>query len=124
MNLILYKSSCYSFYIHFLCFLIFGNNNNILFIIINFGLLTSILNHGYTNNILKYADRIMMIISALYYLYFIYNINNLLYILLILSILLFLFAKKINDKRFSNISHILSHIALTILNIILIIYYN
>ncbi len=60
MNKILFKSALYLSVVHIIIFL----NNPIKKIIIVYliGLMTSLLNHKYTNNKLKYLDRLTMYI--------------------------------------------------------------
>jgi hypothetical protein len=122
-NIILYKSSCVSAFIHILFFINIKCEYDILFYIIISGLITSILNHKYTDDMLKYLDRLMMCIGATNHIYYIYFhiYYFILYIFLLLCILLYLCAKITISKQHSNILHMLSHFLLTIVHIILLI---
>lgn len=130
-NLILYKSSCISGFVHLLFFILYIPTNLFLISIMVIGLCTSIFNHKYTNKLLQYLDRFVMIIGFLCNLYFIYNMCNLSHIglklflvnLLLCSVCLYFNAKnyiKNNYTNYSNILHILAHILLTFIHIILI----
>ena len=144
MDKILLISAIYHGFIHFLIiwyqiqFKIFSFYNLILL----FGVISSILNHGMTNNIIKIIDRLIMLIGAfydyiliLYYLFTNYHNNKQIIILIILletcSILLY-FASyqsrftKPPEMLFNIIPnyyyyHILSHSCLTINHILIML---
>ena len=63
VNLLLYKSSCISGFIHLLFFILNKPKNLVLISIMIIGLYTSIFNHKYTNKLLKFLDRIAMCIG-------------------------------------------------------------
>jgi len=85
-NIILYKSSCVSAFIHILFFINIKCEYDILFYIIISGLITSILNHKYTDDKLKYLDRLMMciififIFITLFYIYSYYYVYYYIYV--------------------------------------------
>lgn len=87
-------------------------------LLINLGILTSILNHKFSNKYLKYLDRITMTFGVISHTMDIYNIFNEydLYFNLYLSVIFYFLAKVESDKRESNICHIFSHIFLTIVH--------
>jgi hypothetical protein len=80
-NIILYKSSCVSAFIHILFFINIRCEYDILFYIIISGLITSILNYKYTDDKLKYLDRLMMcLVLLIIYIIFIFIFITLFYI--------------------------------------------
>jgi hypothetical protein len=126
MNKILFRSSLFCTLLHCLATFYFRHNNLFLSITIFCGILTSLLNHGFTFNLFIILDRIMMIIgflSNLYCIYFIFNIfkKYLCLFLLHLSAYLYFYTKFLNkkNKKIINIYHILAHIILSITHIIL-----
>jgi hypothetical protein len=126
MNLILFRSTIFCTICHCLAVFYLKHSNLLLSITMFTGILTSLLNHGFTFNFLIFIDRIMMFIGFLYNSYIIFYIENILkkklcLILLIFSVLLYFYTKFINKKykTIINIYHILAHIFLTINHIIL-----
>ena len=100
------------------------NNKNyiFLFLLLLFGIIISLLNHGLTNKDIKYLDRYIMGITFLYLNVLIY-INPKLkkyYYLLFIALLLYLIKYIIPN----NISHLLCHIIITIYLITFIDNYN
>ncbi len=100
-----------------------------------YGLFTSFLNHGTTNQLFKKIDRISMrilFIINILLLFIIYNKNYIyadqvgvnlifpLYMILILSGLFYYCSKLCDTKIIRNIFHIFSHIFITFINIIIL----
>jgi len=140
MNITLFYSSLYFTFIHYF-FLNFKPINNIYYInninyYITLGLISSILNHGLTNNFFVYFDRIIMIINFFVMNYSIiktfYKLNHykllICYILLYLSTYLYYYSKNIikynKINKINNNYHLLSHLFISINNIIILLTYN
>lgn len=107
MNTLLLKSSILSLFIHY----IFLQNIPIVYLI---GLITSIINHGFTSNIAVKIDR--------YYMRFCF-LHNLLYIMLFgflfeLSIMLSATILYFLNSKFNNsICHMIAHVLISCCNI-------
>jgi len=144
-NLLLFKSSCYLSYIYVIFIINYHPINNYhLLYSIYCGLVSSILNHYYTNLIIKYLDRLTMYYGFIYTLYLLYILKLYYYlILLLLCSQCYLISKymqyKLNtiaNKKIKKVlihnyiiytyyPHLLSHILLTIIHIKLLnIYAN
>lgn len=80
----------------------FNKFDKIVSIIILNGVLSSVLNHGFTNKFLQIYDRLSMTLSAIYCAFEEKSMTH----LSIISIVLFLLAKKSGNVWF----HVLSHI--------------
>lgn len=105
-NNLLFISSIISTILH----LYFINNISIY---IYAGLLTSLLNHKFTNIYFIYLDRITIFIGFIINLIIIYN--TYLLILLLISVKLFILAKITNNYYY----HFASHLVLTYLHILI-----
>ena len=96
---------------------IYKNNSKyykLIFITILLGIITYYLNHYYSNNILKYGDRCMMLISIIIIFNVICNIKKCdmkywLLFVIILSMALY-FIKYIYENEYT---HLLSHMSIT-----------
>ena len=75
-NIVLFRSSCISGFIHLMVQLYSQQNNPILLTISVLGVITSIWNHNVTHVLAKYADRIMMFAGFCIDLFFITIIIN------------------------------------------------
>lgn len=135
-NPILFGSSIFSTIIHYIGLLKFKPNNYLMEYSYISGLLTSIINHGMSHIFFKILDRITITILFfinIYLLNKIYKITKNRYIIencffiMILSVIMFLITKILNIKNEKNIKyipHLLSHILITITNLILMHEYN
>lgn len=113
-NIILYNSSLVSLIIHNIFFIIYKNIfNHILFIFINLGLITSILNHKYTNIYLQFLDKFYMFFGTIFHILFL-NTN---FYLLFLPIFFYFFNKFFDNDYF----HLLAHAILTFLHLLCIV---
>lgn len=125
VNVILYKSSVICSILHYIGYIVFKPNNQLLLLMTTLGLFTSLWNHAVTCNIAKYADRITMCLCLLLNLYIIHTVYNI-YVqltcinLLIISICLYLYSKINNVVR----AHLLSHLFLTINHLVLMEYFS
>lgn len=91
------------------CLVLF--NPNFYTIALLVGIISSLLNHGYTSTIIKILDRFIMIILFLYEII----LERLrVYVLLYLAIMLFIFAK-LSGK---DVLHMLAHVSITLFHII------
>ncbi len=99
MNLILYKSSCIVFIPHLAkCYFI---KDHILICVIITGNIVSILNHGYTHNMLKILDRTFMFLFLIYHLINDRNYQFILY----LNVLLYFYSKYTKNHKYHKYSH-------------------
>jgi hypothetical protein len=80
-------------------------------------LITSILNHGFTSDIFKWLDRIIMGAGTCITLYLAPTIA--LKIMMILVVILYAFAKSPN----SSIFHICAHALITCINVVIILFF-
>lgn len=98
------------------------NNTTILpiKILITIGLITSILNHGFTSRHFKYLDRLVMVIIVIVYSYLLYDQPEL-YILVIGS-MLYMASKTMKNPYTKNISHISAHACATYINTFMLLY--
>jgi fatty acid desaturase len=80
-------------------------------------LITSILNHGFTSDVFKWLDRIIMGAGTCITLYLAPTIA--LKIMMILVVILYAFAKSLN----SNIFHICAHALITCINLLIILFF-
>lgn len=108
MNIYLFHSSIKMTTVHILLVIM---NPNIYTILLLVGCLTSILNHGYTNTLLKYTDRTTMILLFLYET-ILERLKT--YLLICISLILFILAKLLGKQTL----HMISHVILTIHHII------
>ena len=121
MNIYLFHSSLGLGVINIIIALYY-NVPRLLLINITFGVITSILNHGWTSNSYKYIDRLSMIICSHVDIYMIISRKNHIdyipLILIILAIIFYLISKYlVSISHFSNYIHMLSHLSLTIAHI-------
>ena len=98
------------------------HNNTILPIkvLVSLGLITSILNHGFTNKYFKYLDRLVMVIIVIVYAYLLYDQPEL-YVLVIGS-MSYIMSKTMENSYTKNISHIGAHVCATYLNTFMLLY--
>lgn len=115
-NQILFMSAIANTFIHSILFLL--NPPSPLFgYILCFGLSTSLLNHGMTNVLAKYGDRLAMIIGLTFDLMVSYQQEAYIaFIGLYLSVACYALSKLFDQVEF----HVLSHIVLTGVHMILI----
>jgi len=123
-NIILFKSSLVLSLIHYIVYLYYKPNNIILLYIFIIGLGASILNHLMTNELIKFIDRIVMLLAAIIESIIIIKLdltNQLIcFSFLKGAIILYIFAKLYKKT----IIHALAHILLTMNHIILMRYYS
>lgn len=122
MNIILLKSTLFCGTIH-IALLILYDTYYLLLVNICFGIITSILCHSTTITLLKWLDRITMFFGIILNYFIIqYKPISIIYLcnLLLLSSIILYFLNKI--VNYYSILHICSHITLTILHSIMIIY--
>ena len=101
----------------------FNPNLIILYKLIILGIITSILNHGTTNEFFKKLDRLIITINIIYIIYLINilnkNIKKQIIGYFILAIICFLYSKINKNIFIKNILHLFSHIlSIGILNFI------
>jgi len=124
MNSILYQSSlfCSSITLFFLFNIpiILLKNNIFIILLILLGLLTSILNHKYTCNNIKWIDRFFIFYCFIYYYFYLLQISLKYLLVLILSAVFYILSKIFNILLF----HIYSHLLITIINIKIIMNLN
>jgi hypothetical protein len=129
MNSQLYYSSVIIGFIILFIIIFYYNPNLLLLYILTFvGIITSIVNHGTTNNIAKYIDRIIIWVLLFVYLYYCTLITNekmqfiSLCIIFYMCIMYGLSKQSENIKNMSDLStniHNISHILFVILFIII-----
>lgn len=125
VNVILYKSSVICTILHFIGYMVFKPNNNLLLATIILGLFTSLWNHTVTCNIAKYADRVMMIIGYILNFYIIYTLQDKYLALLCLHFLHYAVFCYFNSKMFNLVmEHVNSHFLLTINHLFLMEYFS
>jgi len=115
MNFYLYKSSLFVTIIYFFQLWLFDIKCTYTALFTIFGIITSLLNHGYSSTIYKYLDRITIVFVFLLYLYNLQFYSNnivkyvLLYLLLLSPILYFL--SKLNEnKKMQILYHSYAHL--------------
>ncbi len=89
-------------------------------ILVSLGLITSILNHGFSNKYFKYLDRLVMVIIVIVYSYLLYDQPEL-YVLVIGS-MAYIASKTMENSYKKNISHIGAHVCATYLNTFMLLY--
>lgn len=124
MNIILFKSSVLSLYIHMIALTYYENvTDKYLLFVIYSGLFGSIVNHYFTNEYIKYTDRILMNIGFHYDFYILFINSELLHLgLLITCVILYVSVSTKIIK--STIPHMLSHLVLIVVHIRLISLYS
>lgn len=139
-NKILLNSSYIFGIIHVLYMLINRSNNVLLNLNIVIGIFTSIINHKLTSSIVKWIDRVIMLIGIIINLYIIETIHNI-YIyyisllFLLLSIISFILSKSLlriplHKNNFYSVHilnillHIASHMFLTITHLFMLYYFQ
>lgn len=112
MNIILFKSSVLSLYTHIIVLTYYEIvRDKYLLSVLYSGLFGSIANHYFTNEYIKYTDRILMNIGFHYDFYILYINNELLHLGLLLSCLnLYVLSKIINSTYIHMISHLLLNV--------------
>lgn len=98
------------------------HNNTVLPIkvLVSVGLITSILNHGFTNKYFQYLDRLVMVIIVIVYAYLLYDQPEL-YVLVIGS-MSYIASKTMENSYTKNISHVGAHVCATYLNTFMLVY--
>jgi hypothetical protein len=99
----------------------YNPNYHILYKLIIFGVITSIINHGTTNQLFKYLDRLIIMLNIIYiYSIIKYKENITEIIILILAIMCYIYSKCCNNviikNSFHSFSHILSVVLFNIIN--------
>ena len=117
---ILFNSTVFFTYVHLIGYYFYRPNFTINLFIITFGLMTSLVNHRYTNLFTKVVDRITMIVAFSHNLDLINTINNFYHryayiILLTSAALIYLSSKYLKIKQL----HVFAHFLITILHLLL-----
>lgn len=135
-NLLLFSSSIFSTIVHYIGFFKYNPNYSFLEYSYISGLVTSIINHGFSHNFFKILDRATITTLFFINLYLINKIYKLTknkyiientFILMIMSVFMFFLTKLIDiekNKKIKYIPHMIAHILATISNIILIQEYS
>ena len=90
---------------------------DILYKFVIIGIITSILNHGTTNKMFKYLDRLVITLTITYILYYYYISRKMINFKLILAISCYLSSKMYDNLIIRNSLHLSSHVlSLSILN--------
>jgi hypothetical protein len=102
----------------------YNDSYHMLYFFVFLGVVTSLINHGYSSKYYVYADRFVIAVNVLVFLYYISKIENIHlratgYCLILLGILSYVISKNISYGESRNIFHIISHINVALLIIIL-----
>lgn len=123
-NYFLLKSTYNGLCIHLFFFILYYSNiKHNLIILYSFGLLTSILNHAYTNSKLMYLDRFTMRICFIHnFILSLMSKNYMAIYLMLVATMLYILQKKYNNES-DHYFHYLAHILIVACNVHLYINY-
>lgn len=117
MNIVLFRSSVFSCYIHMIGLTYYENiNDNYLLLVLYSGLFGSIANHYFTNEYIKYSDRIIMHLAFYYDTYILLFNNEIIHFLLLLSCVFLYISSKFINQKYSTFPHLLSHLILIVVH--------